>query len=76
MMADDGNTRTAWSRTAWSRTALAATGVALGLGLSACGGDGISLPSVSRSGGTIVLPSPTVTLPSLTRPPTAEATPP
>lgn len=39
------------------------------LGLGACGGEGISLPSVSRSGDTIVLPSATVTIPSLSRSP-------
>ena len=67
-MVDDGN-----ARTAWSRSALAATGVALALGLSACSGEGISLPSVSRSSGTIVLPSPTVTLPSLPSLPTLQS---
>lgn len=59
----------------WSRLARGAMCVALALGVSACGGEGISLPSVSRSGDTIVLPSATLTLPSPTGPPTAEATP-
>lgn len=62
-----------------SRGVRAAGGAALvallALGPSACGADGVVLPTVSRSGGTVVLPSASVTLPEVTRSPGDVATP-
>ncbi len=46
-------------------------GLVLALTLAGCGGDGISLPTVTRSDGTVVTPS--ITLPSRTGEPSTEA---
>jgi hypothetical protein len=57
-----------------ARLVLVLTGVVLAAGASACSGDGVSLPTVSRTGGSVALPSPSLTLPSLTRSPSAGPT--
>jgi hypothetical protein len=59
------------SRSPWAPLSAAVLAATV---LAGCSGDGISLPTVSRSSGDIVLPSVTVSLPSRSPDPTPEVT--